>query len=534
MQDPARPRSLLLITLDTTRADVLSGDAPSRALAPRIAALAEGGVRFPRAYTVAPLTVPAHASLLTGLVPPRHGVRDNGRFALPESADTLAELLRARAYETAAFVSALVLDRGFGLDQGFDLYDQPPLVERVNGGMPAERPARETALAAAGWLRERERGRPFFAWVHLFDAHNPYQPSPEHLARAGGNAYRGEVAALDDGVGIMLDALAARGLDSETLIVLTADHGESLGEHGELLHGALCYEATVRVPLVFRFPGAPPAPGPVRLASLVDLFPTVLARLGAPVPPGLDGFDLFAASAPPERGVYFEAYLGFLHYGWSPLAGWLDGRGKYLHSSEPEFYASWTDPEEQRDLARSHARECERARAALATLLAQPALPRAEHGDAELEAALSVLGYARGESIEAGLPSPLAPSDAPSPKAGAHELEPLQRANALFNAGRSDECRPLVAAIVRENPRNLVAADLYSLCLMHAHDFAAAAEVLRQRLTVAEAADARLNLGLCLLELGDAEAALLEIEAAARLAPGHPEIEAALARARAH
>jgi choline-sulfatase len=531
---PGAVRSLLLVTLDTTRADVLSGDAPSRALAPRIAALADGGVRFPRAYTVAPMTVPAHASLMTGLVPPRHGVRDNGRFALPASAETLAEVLRARGFETAAFVSSLVLDRGFGLDQGFELYDQPPLVERANGVMPAERRARETALAAKAWLEGRARRRPFFAWVHLFDAHNPYEPSPEHLARAGGNAYRGEVAALDDAVGVLLDALAAHGLDSETLIVLTADHGESLGEHGELLHGALCYEATVRVPLVFHFPGAPPEPGPVRLASLVDLFPTVLARLGAPVPPGLDGFDLFAASAPPERGVYFESYLGFLHYGWSPLAGWLDGQGKYLQSSEPEFYAPSSDPEERRDLAPSHGRECERARSAMATLLARPALPRDERSEsAGLEAALMALGYARGETLAAGLPSPLDPSGAPSPKSGAHELEPLQRANALFNAGRFDECRTIAASIVRENPHNLVAADLYALCLMHAREFAQAAEVLRQRLAVSEAADARLNLGLCRLELGDAAAARVEIQAAAKLAPGHPEIEAALKRVRA-
>jgi hypothetical protein len=528
-------RSLLLVTLDSTRADALSGDAASRALAPRIAALAEGGVRFPNAYTVAPLTIPAHASLLTGLVPPRHGARDNGRFALPGSADTLAEVLHARGFETAAFVSALVLDRGFGLDQGFELYDQPPLVERMNGGMPAERPGLETALAAAGWLGERERGQPFFAWVHLFDAHNPYAPGPEHLARAGGDAYRGEVAALDDAVGILVDALAARGLDSETLIVVTADHGESLGEHGELLHGALCYEATVRVPLVFRFPGAPPEPGRARLASLVDLFPTMLARLALPIPPGLDGFDLFATDLPVERGVYFESYLGFLHYGWSPLAGWLDGRGKYLHSSEPEFYLSWTDPEERHDLADSRVKDCERARAEIAALLARPALARTEHGASrELEAALWALGYARGESVEAELPSPLAPSDAPSPKTGARELEPLQRANALFNAGRPDECRPLVEAIVRANPRHLVAADLFALCLMHAREFARAAEVLRQRLAAAEAADARLNLGLCHLELGDAAAALEEIEAAARLSPGHPEIEAALERARAH
>jgi len=530
--DRARPvRSVLLVTLDTTRADALSGDAKSRALAPRIAALAESGVRFPRAYTVAPLTLPAHASLLTGLVPPRHGVRDNGVTALPDSASTLAEVLRERNFETAAFVSALVLDRGFGLDQGFERYDQPALVNRESATDPVERPASETARLAAAWLEQREHDRPFFLWVHLYDPHIPYAPSAEHLARAGGDAYRGEIAALDDAVGVLVDALAAADEGDETLIAITADHGESLNEHGEPTHGALCYEAAVRVPLVFHFPGTPPAPGPVRLASLVDLFPTLLARLGVPVPPGLDGIDLFAADAPRERGVYLESYSGYLNYGWSPLAGWVDGHGKYLHSSQPEFYSCETDPAERSDFAPGSERECERARTHLAEILARPALPREEREtNAPLEAALAALGYARGGASEPELPSPLAPSDRPGPKSRAHELEPLLRAHALYESKRFDECRPLVEKIVRENPRHLLAADLYALCLMEAKEFAQAENVLRRRLSLCEAADARLNLGLCRLELGDAEGARAEIEAAAKLAPDRPAIREALAR----
>lgn len=527
------PRSVLLVTLDTTRADVLAGDAESRALAPRIAALAEGGVRFPRAYSVAPLTLPAHASLLTGLLPPRHGLRDNGLAALPQSATTLAELLRARGFDTAAFVSSVVLARAFGLDQGFERYDQPELAAREVGHAQSERPARATAAAAAAWLAARDDERPFFLWTHFYDAHVPYLPAPEHLARAHGDAYRGEVAALDDALGALLDALARAGLADETLVVLTADHGESLGEHGEPTHGALCYEAALRVPLVFRFPGAPPAPGPVRLASLVDLTPTVLALLGAPVPAGLDGLALFDPGAPRERGVYFESYAGFLNYGWSPLAGWLDGRGKYLHSSEPEFYLSVTDPAEVNDLARERPDACARARTELADLLARPALlaePRAEND--ELTRALSALGYGRGGDT-AELPSPLAPSELPSPKARSHELATLLRAHALFEAERFAECRPLLEPLVRENPRHLLALDLLALCRMHAREFEAAEATLRQRLALGEAADARLNLGLCRFELGDREGALRELEGALRLAPDQPAVQAALARVRA-
>lgn len=529
--DEPGARNVLLVTLDTTRADVLSGDAASRALAPRIAALAASGVRLPRAYTVAPLTLPAHASLLTGLVPPRHGVRENGLGALPDSASTLAELLSSQGFDTAAFVSSVVLDRGFGLDQGFARYDQPELASRAAGEPTIERAASASARAAADWLAGHERARPFFLWVHLYDAHVPYRPAPEHLARARGDAYRGEVAALDDAVGILLDALEDSGLDSRTLVVLTSDHGESLGEHGEPTHGALCYEATVRVPLLFRFPDEPPHPGPARFASLVDVLPTLLGRLALPVPAGLDGIDLFAASAPADRGVYFESYSGYLHYGWSPLAGWLDGRGKYLHSSEPEFYATLLDPTERYDLASSHGFECGLARERIAALLAHPALvPDDGPPGAELAAALATIGYAHGGTATAALPSPLLDSDRRSPKDGARELEPLLRAHALFEQGRFAACRELVAEIVDANPRHLLALDLYSLCLMQAREFEDAEAVLRQRLALAEAADARLNLGLCRLELADLEGARREIELALRQAPDEPAIRAALER----
>lgn len=522
--------SVLLVTLDTTRADVLFDERDSSILAPRIAALAERGVRFPQAYTVTPLTLPAHASLMTGLVPPRHGLRYNGRQALPGAAQTLAEVLSEHGLECAAFVSALVLDRGFGLDQGFALYDQPELRTRSRGAESIERPGRETVAAALEWLAEQDE--PFFAWVHLYDAHHPYAPAPEPLRRAKGDFYRGEVAVLDDAVGQLLDGLAEVGLDSRTLVVLTADHGESLGEHGEPAHGSLCYEATVRVPLVLAFPGRPPMPGPVRLASLVDLFPTILARLNVPVPPGLDGIDLFDQQASPERGVYFEAYSGYMNYGWSPLAGWLDSRGKYLASSDPEFYLPLQDPLERRDMVDLRTVECEQARADMKELLERPALEvGAQAVDPELTDAVAALGYARGAFVlDEELPSPLEPSDRPSPASRIHELVSLLRADTLYEAGRYAECEPLVAEIVRESPRHVLALDLYALCLMHAREFTKAKDVLRQRLSLSEVADARLNLGLCHLELGQLDQALVEIEAAERLYPGQPAITEALER----
>ncbi len=541
---PGEVRNVLLITLDTTRADVLSGDGESRALAPAIAALADGGVRFPRAYTVAPLTLPAHASILTGLYPPRHGVRDNGLAALPGSARTLAEILEERGFATAAFVSSAVLDRAFRLDQGFELYDQPALGPRTGEDFYLERPARETAGLAARWFsdlaeRAQDQSRPFFLWVHFFEPHIPYEPGPEFLARAGGDTYRGEVATVDAAVGELVAALERAELARSTLIVLTSDHGESLGEHGEPTHGALCYEAAVRVPLVLRFPGPPPAPGPVRLASTVDLAPTILGRLGIALPPDLDGVDLFApadVSAARRRGVYLESYSGYLNYGWSPLAGWVDARGKYLHSSRPEFYQCQGDPEERTDLARERARECEEVRREMSALFARPPLepdPEPEDVvDGALARALAALGYAAPGERAARLPAPLEASDRPSPGERALELRPLLLANALYEAGRYDECLPLVEGIVRENGGHLLALDLLGLCLMQQGRFDEAEGFLRQRLSLAERADARLNLGLCLLELGRPAEALVELRAAEQLDPGQPAIREALTRAR--
>ena len=532
--EPLPVENVLLVTLDTTRADALLDEPSAATLAPRIAQLVAGGVRFPHAYSVAPLTLPAHASILTGLVPPRHGLRDNGHAALPGEADTLAERLGGQGFETAAFVSALVLDRGFALDQGFERYDQPALRTRTNDASSVERDAEATTGAFLAWLEERDDERPFFAWVHFYDAHVPYRPNAAHLERAGGDSYRGELAVLDDAVGVLLDALEERGLDASTLVVLTADHGESLGEHGEPAHGAYCYEATMRVPLVFRFPGAQPEPGPLRLASLVDLYPTVLGSLGFSIPEGLDGFDLFAPGVPFPRGVYFESYAGYLNYGWSPLAGWLDARGKYLASSDPEFYLAWQDPAEKQDLAASRQEECEAARDRIAELLERPSLePVEDVVSDDLSSALDALGYARGDRAGGThVPSPLEPSDLPSPRSRADELMPLLRANALFQAQRYGECLPLVEQIVRENPRHLLALDLYALCLMYAREFPEAEAVLRRRLALEEVADSRLNLGLCLLELDRPEEARLEIERANALVPGQPAIAEALQRVR--
>jgi choline-sulfatase len=526
-----RGHSLVLVTLDTTRADVIAGALHDPAHFPAFASLAERVVGFPRAYTTAPLTLPAHASILTGLTPPRHGIRDNGLAALADEAVTLPEILSGHGYATAAFVSSVVLDRSFGLDQGFDLYDEPSLHLRTGFDPENERPADATVARACAWLEELDRDRPFFLWVHFYDPHLPYEPEPRHLEKARGDAYRGEVVQVDAALGRLLATLERLDLSDDTLLALTADHGESLGEHGEPTHGALCYEATVRVPFYLCFPGEVPLPGPAHIASVVDLMPTLLGRLGLPVPAGLDGIDLFRPDNRRDRGVYFESYSGYLYYGWSPLAGWRDPHGKYLHSSKPELYRLPSDPAEIDDQARVSPEDCAAARAAIAELFSRPALPpRRSSEDPRLDAALSALGYASG-SLESGLPGPLEPTDRPDPRSLAGELVPLLGAHTSLAAGRFEEALALARRILARNPAHLLALDIQAVSDMELGHFEAAEEALLRRLDGGpQRADTWLNLGHCRLERGDREGARAAFERARTLAPTRPEVEQAFAR----
>jgi tetratricopeptide (TPR) repeat protein len=286
----------------------------------------------------------------------------------------------------------------------------------------------------------------------------------------------------------------------------------------------------MRVPLLLHFPHEPPTPGPTRLVSVVDLLPTLLGRLGVAVDSGLDGIDLFAPDAPRERGLYMECFSGYMHLGWSPLAGWLDANGKYLHSSRPEFYLPLQDPGELNDLAASRPRECEAARTRIAELLALPSfVAREALATAELTRAMAALGYARGEDFGA-MPSPLEPSDRPSPTERKHVLEPLDLAQADLDSERYAQCRPLVEGILRGNPNNPMALDFLALCQMYEGEFPEARATLEHRVALAPTADALLNLGLCHLELDDPEAALSRIDAALALVPDHQEVQAARER----
>jgi len=393
---------VLLISVDTLRADALGCYGRSDAATPWIDRLAAGGVRFETAHAHNVVTLPSHASMLSGQYPLRHGVRDNTGFRFPADRATLATILKEKGWRTGAFVSAFVLDSRFGLDRGFEVYD-----DRVEGQeegavfVTPERRGPQTVRAATRWLTS-VRGQRFFAFVHLYEPHFPYAPGEPFASRFRSDPYAGEVAAVDAAFGPLLEPLLATGAAERALIVFTSDHGESLGEHGERTHGVFAYESTLRVPLVLHAPGLF-APRVVRApVRHVDLLPTILDALGIDAPAGLPGRSLLPLIAGRDKGggdSYFESLSTSLNRGWAPLHGVVVGGLKYIDLPLPELYDLAQDPAERTNLASSRAPALERLRERLGRLRAEDAGvgARVEEEQATLER-LRALGYVAGGS----------------------------------------------------------------------------------------------------------------------------------------
>jgi arylsulfatase A-like enzyme len=362
------PTGVVIITLDTTRADRLSPYGLMDVSLPALERLAREGVLFHQASTVAPLTLPAHSSLFTGLFPHRHGVRDNADRPLAADRVTLAEILREQDFETAAFVGSVVLDPERGLGQGFEEYGGVRQTISNGGattGAPGlapearERRADAVVADATRWLarlgrgdgrRDGERGPRFFLWTHLNDPHRPYDP-PEPFRSQHFDPYVGEIAFADSQIGRLLDALDLHRLLDDTIVIVAGDHGESLGEHGERDHGIFVYESVLRVPLIVRAPGFTPRriAAPVRV---VDVVPTILEILDIPASP-MDGVSLVDVMSgrrtDPELEGFAESMYP-LRFGWSPLRALRDGRFKLIDAPRPELYDLERDPFEERNL----------------------------------------------------------------------------------------------------------------------------------------------------------------------------------------
>jgi len=344
--------NVLLVTLDTTRADRLGCYGYSRGKTPNLDALAAAGVLFQNVYAQVPLTLPSHCSIMTGTTPLSHGVHNNGSYVLAPERTTLAEMLKARGYLTAAFVASFSVDSRFGLDQGFDLYDDNFLPGLPMKPVNSERRADAVAALFTAWL-DGLTGEPFFAWVHFFDPHLPYRPPAPYDAEFSSNPYDGEIAFMDEAVGTVIGKLRQKNLLERTLVVLAGDHGEAFGEKVEMGHGVFLYDRTLKVPLILCAPGRLPegrvVPSRVRLT---DIVPTVLDMVKTPVPNDVEGqslIPLIDRGKGRDRDAYIETFYPRENYGWSELIGLVSGEWKYIRAPRPELYNLVTDPAENRN-----------------------------------------------------------------------------------------------------------------------------------------------------------------------------------------
>ena len=333
----SRP-NLLLVTIDTLRPDRLSCYSPDFVKTPTIDALAGRGVLFRRAFAHTPTTLPSHTNILLGVTPLQHGVHDNSNFVVGEEFLTLAEHLKSQGYATGAFVGAFPLDSRFGLTQGFDVYDDNYGTRGASEFSYVERKAGEVVAKALAWLKDQKS--PWFLWVHCFDPHQRYEPPEPFLSQFKDNPYNGEVAYVDSALAGLFDSLRQKGAEDDTIIVLTGDHGESLGEHGESTHGYFAYNSTLWIPMIIAAPGIKSGESRETVCH-IDIFPTVCDLLGLSKPRSLQGISLLPAlkgKALPLREIYFESLYPHFSRGWAPLRGIISGRQKYFDSPIPELY----------------------------------------------------------------------------------------------------------------------------------------------------------------------------------------------------
>ncbi len=532
-EDPPR-LSGVLITIDTTNPGALDFHGKDQGVSPRLKALAARALVFDNARSVAPLTLPPHASMLTGLTPLRHGVRDNGLWALPGEAETLAERASGSGYQTGAFVSAAVLGGIYGLSQGFDVYDEPQGSAFGTDHGHLERDATAVTRAAQRWIEKRDPDKPFFLWVHYFDPHAPYEPKPKYLAQAGGNAYLGEVAQMDEQIGYLIDTLAGEvGLD-QMVIAMAADHGESLGRHDEPTHSIFCYDATLRVPLFVRLPGAERGGERSKaMASVTDVFPTMLAAMDLGSAGSVDGLNLLG-QVPEDRGVYVESYCGYLNYGWSGITGWVDRNGKYLHSSAPEFYAIPTDPGELTNLYEGKAPRWNPYISSLKRLAQLPRLGREDLASSESTSdTMRALGYAGAASSDASVPEPLQVDSRPAPAARTTQLQGYYDATILARNGDVPAAITRLQPIAQANPDNVYANDVLAELLIRERRYGQARDLLQALLARGhDRYTVRMRLGTAFEQLGQKTEAKQHYEQALQQTPGDTGAEEALQRVR--
>ncbi len=539
-------RDVVLITIDTLRADAPAFSGNHRVETPNLDRLAKEGLVFESAHASNVVTLASHTNILTGLYPYQHGVRENSGFRLDPRFPTMATLLSRSGFATAAFVGAFPLDARYGLNRGFDVYDDryPPGATAYDFSVP-ERPGTEVVALALDWYRKNE-GRKRFLWAHLYDPHAPYRPSSPFRERYAGDPYLGEVAATDAALGPLLQLLEGKekGGGSPTLVVVTGDHGEALGDHGELTHGLFAYEATLKIPLVVWCPGRVRSGRTAVQAGHVDILPTVLELVGLPPAAGLPGRSLLSPRK--EEATYFESLSASLNRGWAPLTGVIAEGLKYVDLPIPELYDLRADPQEKSNLA-SERRDAVRRLKALLPTPASTAAPRASSEEARR---LLALGYLSGSATHRG---PFTEADDPK-KLVALDAK-IHRVIDLYQRGDAPAARALAGEILRARPSMSVGYDFLSFLLQQEGRDAEAAKILqsavrrglaseemREKLALilceegrpAEALDAlkpvvgsedpdtQNAIGIALTDLGRVPEALRVFEAVAQKHPSNP------------
>ena len=528
--------NVLLITLDTTRWDALGCYGGPGLITPNLDRIAVDGVRFDQARTVAPVTLPAHATILTGLYPFEHGVRDNATFRLPGDVATLAERMKAKGYATFAVMGAFVLHSTFGLNQGFDIYSDVPR-RRLNLGVAEDqRSASEVVDEALGLLKKAKGEAPFLMWVHFFDPHFPYQPPKSRVLEGlrrdslsgqdlNRRQYFGEVAFMDQEIGRLIRSARTMVPRGRLLTAVVSDHGEGLGDHGEDTHAFQLYDTTVRVPMILHHAALPEGEVVSEQVSLADFAPTILALLGMEYE-GMSGRDLsplfgMGEGAPGSSVSYFEAAHPFFNYNWSPLFGMTEGSLKLIDGPNPALYDVEKDPGELKNLAARSEKEIDRMREMFSTLVSRTRKPERIELSREDRTRIEGLGYA-GSTIRSVDKTPMLPGRLMEgkldPKEGLELWKRCSNARTL-SLKRSDKDRKMAVDIMEkvldEDPGNPTFLAHAGSIYFQTKNYIEGIRVLEKSLTMLESPTSREVLATCLFNLGRIKeaTALLRINA---------------------
>jgi arylsulfatase A-like enzyme/Tfp pilus assembly protein PilF len=513
--------NVLLVSIDTLRADRLGSYGHRPAETPRLDALAAEGVRFEQVVSPVPLTLPSHTSILTSMRPPDHGVRDNGAFQISEKAVLLAEVFEAAGYDTGAFVGAYVLHSRWGLAPGFDVYDDHfDYGGQNNTPGQVERRGDAVVNVALDWLRQpRSEETPFFAWVHLYDPHAPYSAPEPYASRFADDPYDGEVAYTDFLIGQLLDGLDELGALEQTVILVTADHGEGLEDHDEPGHGLFLYDPTVLVPLILRLPGQEHAGLEVGdQVRLIDIAPTLLELTDLPVPTEFEGASLtpFLVGEGTSRPAYSETYFPRLHFGWQELYALRNDEYKYILAPRPELYLIDADPEEATNLVDAQPARAAAMRAELEELRGTATEVSAGEMDSEALQRLRSLGYIGAAPADTVSPD----AELADPKDKLELFRRLTRGQGLVQSGEPALAVEVLTGVVAEDPRIVDAHFTLGNAFFALGRYEEAAAAFRATIELLPEYDLALaNLGMCQRRLGETAAARDTFEALLLMSP---------------